>query len=336
MINVPAKILLALAAFAGVAMVGYGIGADDRSGVVLFAAVLVVSLLASFAVMGSAGADPVDADDEEAADAAAATVTYGPTDAAGPSSGPFFAAVAAGLVAVGLAAGTTYVVSGGILALLVAGFWTAQVWREHPSWTPRLGERMGERLLVPSLLPVVALLVTAAIAISLSRILLAVSTNGSIAIAGVVALVILVACAVIAYRPHVGPSAMLGLIALAAVLAGTAGVVGAAAGEREFHPHHEAEHGIEIAAKDTAFDKTELEVEAGEQVHVDFHNEDEILHNFAVYTPGADNTTVGAPVFAGRPTGEGEVVLEMEIPRPGNYVFVCDFHPNMRGDLVAE
>lgn len=336
MINVPAKIFLALSAFAGVAAIGYAVAGDDRSGVVLFAAVLVVSLFAAFAVMGSAGADPVDADDADEADAAAATVTHGPADVGRPSAGPFLAALAIGLVAVGLAEGPAYVVGGGLLGLVIAALWTAQVWREHPSFTPRLGERLGERLLVPSLLPLVALVTTAVIAISVSRILLAVSKDGSIVIAGVAALVILLACAFVAYRPRVGPGALLGLIVVAALVAGGAGVYGAAAGEREFHPHHEGEHEIEVVAKDTAFEQKKLEVPAGEEVHVAFHNEDPILHNFAVYTPGADNTTVGDPVFAGRPAIEREVILQMEIAKPGNYVFVCDFHPNMRGDLVAE
>lgn len=336
MINVPAKILLALSAFAGVAAVAFAVAGDDRSGVVLFGAVLVVSLFAAFAVMGSVGADPVDADDAEEADAAAATVTHGPTDVARPSAWPFFAALAAGLVAVGLAEGPAYVVSGGLLALVIAGLWTAQVWREHPSWTPRLGEKMSQRLLVPSLLPIVALGLTAVIAISMSRSLLAVSKDGSIIIAGVAALVILIVCALVASRPRVGPSAMLGLIAIGAVVAISTGVWGAAAGEREFHPHHAEEHEIEVVAENTAFEQDKLEVHAGEPVVVAFVNHDEVFHNIAVYTPGADDTTVGSPVFAGKPIAEGEVKIDMEIAEPGNYVFVCDFHPNMRGDLVAE
>ena len=336
MINVPAKVFLALAAFAGVASIVYAVAGDDRSGVVLFGAVLVVSLFAAFAVMGSAGADPVDADDTEDADAAAATVTNGPVDVARPSAAPFFAALAAGLVAVGLAEGPAYVVSGGILALIIGALWTAQVWREHPSFTPRISERMGERLLVPSLLPIVALVTTAVIAISISRLLLAVSKDGSIMIAGVAALVILLACALIAYRPRVSSGAVLALLVVAAIAAGGAGIYGAAAGEREFEPREAEEGGIELVAKDTAFDRTKLNVPAREVVVVDFVNRDEVFHNVAVYTPGPDATSVGRPVFAGRPTAEGEVKFEMEIPEPGEYVFVCDFHPNMRGDLVAE
>jgi plastocyanin len=336
MINIPAKILLALAAFAGVTAVAYGAASGDRSGTVLFGAVLVLALFAAFAVMGSAGADPVDADDPDEADAAAAVVTHGPTDVPHPSPWPLLGALAAGLVAVGAAEGPAYVVGGGLLALVVAGLWTAQVWREHPSWTPRLGARMGERLLVPGLLPIVALLTTAVIAISISRILLAVSKDGSIVIAGVAALVILLGCAVIAYRPRITPGVMVGLIAVAALITGTAGVVGAAAGEREFHPHHAEEQEVEIVAQNTAFDKKTLAVQADEPVRVDFVNHDQVFHNFAVYTPGPDATSVGRPVFAGKPTSEGEVQFEMDIAEPGTYVFVCDFHPNMRGDLVAE
>jgi plastocyanin len=336
MINTPAKILLALAAFAGVTAVAYGVASHDRSGAVLFGAVLVVALLAAFAVMGSAGADPIDVDDPQDADAAAAVVSYGPAEVSRPSPWPMLAALAAGLLAVGAAEGPAYVVGGGLLALVVAALWTAQVWREHPSFTPRLGARMGERVLVPGLLPVVALLTTALIAISISRILLAVSKDGSIAVAGVAALVILLTCAVVAYRPHIGPGAMLALIAVAAVFAGTAGVVGAAAGEREFHPEHDEHPTVELVAKDIAFDKKELKVPAGEDVRVDFDNEDETYHNVSVYTPGVDNTSVGMPVFAGRPVFHREELIDMRIPKPGNYVFVCDFHPNMRGDLVAE
>jgi plastocyanin len=340
MINTPAKILLALSAFAGVTAVAYGAASRDRSGAVLFAAVLVVALLAAFAVMGSAGADPLDTDDEDEADAAAAAaaavISHGPDDVTRPSPWPVFAAVAAGLLAVGAAEGPAYVVGGGLLALVVAALWTAQVWREHPSWTPRLGARLGERVLVPGLLPVLTFLLAAAIAISVSRILLAVSKDGSIAIAGAAALSILLGCAAVAYRPRMSGGAMVGLIVVAALFAGTAGVVGAAAGEREFHPEHEDEPGFTIVAKDTAFDKKEVKVPAKEKVRVEFVNRDQLFHNFAVYTPGPDATSVGSPVFAGRPVLGDDEVLEMEIPEPGDYVFVCDFHPNMRGDLVAE
>ncbi|MEY2478651.1 MAG: hypothetical protein QOG87_3966 [Actinomycetota bacterium] len=336
MINTPAKILLALSAFAGVTAVVFGVASGDRSGAVLLGAVMVVALFAAFAVMGSAGADPVDADDTDEADATAAAVTYGPADVPRASPWPLFAALAAGLVVVGAAEGPAYVVGGGLLAVVVGALWTAQVWREHPSFTPRLGARLGERVLVPGLLPVIALLATAVIAIAISRVLLAVSKDGSIVIAGVAALVILLACAAIALRPRITPGAMVGLIAIAAVFTGTAGVWGAAAGEREFHPHHAAEHEITIVAKDTAFDKKKIEVPADEPVVVDFINQDEVFHNLAVYTPGQDATTVGDPVFAGKPTAEGELQFEMDIANPGNYVFVCDFHPNMRGDLVAE
>lgn len=334
MVNTPAKILLALAAFAGVVAVVYGPASGDRTGTILFVGVLVASLLASFAVMGSAGADPIEtaADEEDAA-----PMSFGPADVGRPSGWPLVVAVALGLAAIGGAAGPAWVVAGGLLLLVAVAGWTARVWREHPSFTPHVGARLGERILVPSLLPLAALLVTAVIAISLSRILLAVSKDGSVAIAFVAAAVIFVGCVVIAYRPRLSSGALIGVMALGAVLAGAAGVVGAAAGEREFEPKEEGGEEIRIAAQNTQFDKDRLEVPAKESVRVTFDNKDgEIFHNVAVYRPGAAPEGVGDPVFSSRPITEGELEFDLEIDKPGKYVFVCDFHPNMRGDLVAE
>ncbi|MDQ1374626.1 MAG: hypothetical protein QOJ09_1964, partial [Actinomycetota bacterium] len=272
--------------------------------------------------------DPLDApaDDETAA----ATVTYGPADAARPSPWPLMAALAVGLAALGMAEGAGFAIGGLVLALLVVGGWTAQVWTEHAGWTPRLGARMGQRVMVPGLLPVVALLTVALIAISLSRVLLAVSKDGSVIVAMVAAVTILTTCAVVAYRPRIGPGGLLGLIAVGAVIAGTAGVFGAAAGERTIHPETVEHPGFKIVARNTAFDKTRLTVPAKVPVRVDFANADPIFHNFAVYT------TDGTPVFAGRPVNHKEEVFDMTIPAPGTYTFVCDFHPSMKGDLVAE
>lgn len=334
MVNTPAKILLALAAFAGVVGVVYGPASGDRTGAILFAGVLVASLFAAFAVMGSAGADPVEtaADEEDPA-----PMSFGPADVGRPSIWPLVVAVALGLVAVGGAAGPAWVVSGGLVLLVAVAGWTARVWREHPSFTPHVGARLGERILVPSLLPLAALLVTAVIAISLSRILLAVSKDGSVAIAFVAAAVIFAACVVVAYRPRLSSNALFGLMALGAVLAGAVGVVGAAAGEREFHPHDDHGDAIHISAQNTQFDKDEIEVPAEEAVHVTFDNHDhDIFHNVAVYRPGAEPEGLGDAVFSSRPITEGEIEFELEIAEPGKYVFVCDFHPNMRGDLVAE
>ncbi len=117
----------------------------------------------------------------------------------------------------------------------------AKVWSEDPTWTPRLHERVSFRLLVPVGLPVAMFLLAATIAISLSRILLAVSKNGSVLIAIVAAVVILGACSWVAMRPRVTSSTVVVLAAAAVVSVAGAGITGVAAGEREFHPH-EAHH----------------------------------------------------------------------------------------------
>jgi plastocyanin len=105
--------------------------------------------------------------------------------------------------------------------------------------------------------------------------------------------------------------------------------VGAAAGEREIHPEGAETPTIEVLAKNTSFSKNHYDVPAGKKVEVDFTNADAVFHNFAVYAKD------GKPVFAGRPVVHKAEKLQMEIPEAGDYVFVCDFHANMKGDLVA-
>lgn len=329
MVNTPAKIFLTLAAFAGVTAVAYGVASGDRSGGVLFTAVLVAAVIAALAIMGAAGADPLDPDEDDAAEGA--VVSYGPADAARPSPWPLLGALAAGLVAVGAAEGPAYVVAGGILVFLVAAGWTAQAWTEDPRWTPARNERLGQRVMVPGLLPVVAFAVAAFIAISFSRVLLAVSKDGSVAVALAIAVLILTMASVVAYRPRLGAGALVGVVAVGAVLALSAGVLGAAAGEREFRPEQEERPAISIAAENTAFDKKKLVVPANEKSKGEFANKDEIFHNFAVYT------TDGKPLFSSRPVEAKEEVFELRPLAPGTYTFLCDFHPDaMKGVLVVK
>jgi plastocyanin len=326
MISPAAKLLLVLSGASGVLAVGYGIADGERGGAVLLVAACVAALLAAVAVIGALGPDLVE---DPQPDEVPAPVTFGPVDAARPSPWPLVVAVAATTIAVGAAEGPAYVVGGGIVALVAALGWVAQAWREHPSFSPRIRARLSSRVVVPGLLPVLAFLVAAVIAISVSRILLAVSKNGSVAVALTAATVILAACAVVATRPRLSSSALGALAVVGALLAGTAGIVGAAAGERTIHPETSEIPVIVVVAKNTQFTKDHYEVPAGEKVEVDFRNEDAVFHDFAVYRED------GTPVFAGRPVVHRDEKLEMKIPESGTYTFVCDFHPNMKGDLVA-
>jgi plastocyanin len=82
-----------------------------------------------------------------------------------------------------------------------------------------------------------------------------------------------------------------------------------------------------IVSEDLAFEPTEAEVPAGEPVVIVDENRDSVAHNVHLTdAPGSPKT----PLQGGPSVQAMEVTLE-----PGEYTYVCDLHPNMRGTLRA-
>lgn len=332
MLSIVSKLLFALSGVALAFAAGYGLAVHERSGVALFVSLAVAAFAAGVFTAGSAVLDvaPVVPADAPPPERRATT-----TGAAPRGTGWSLAAAAAlTFLAASAAIGGPVVVAGVLAVVVAAAGWYGRVWSEHPRWTPRLRERVSMRLLVPVGLPVATFLLAAVIAVSVSRILLAVSKNAAVLVALVVAVAILGACWWVASRPRLGSSVVVALAALAAASMVGAGIAGAVAGEREFHPHHEEDHPLHVVAHDIKFDKDKLVVPAGEEVTIEFVNKDDVFHNIAVY----ESTDLAAdPVFNGRGfPGHDEVTYRFRAPPPGEYVFVCDFHPNMVGAFVAE
>lgn len=333
MLSLVSKLLLAVSGVGLVLALAYAVAVDERSGTMLFVFLAAAALVAAVATAGSAVPDhappvPADAPPPQRR----ATTTGSPARGSGWPAG---AALATALLAGSAAVGGPVVLTGVIAVVVATAGWFAKVWSEDPTWTPRVRERVSMRLLVPVGLPVAMFLLTATIAISVSRILLAVSKNAAVLIALVVAIAILGACAWVATRPRVGSSAVLALVALATVSVAGAGITGVAAGEREFHVHEEHGEVVHIRAEEVKFDKSTITVPAAEKVEIEFVNEDEgVYHNVAVYEGDAPDA---APVFNGEGfAGHDERTYVLETPPPGAYVFVCDFHPNMKGAFVVE
>lgn len=336
MINDAAKYLLTISGATALAAVIYGAAVGDRAGAFLLGFVSLASLIAALATIGSGVIDypdePADADTD---DDAPSPAVREPEPPARPSPWPSLVAVSAGTIAVGAAVGAPLVVAGALIALVPFAGWLAQVWREHPSWSPELSRRMDDRLVLPVALPLAMFALAAVIAISFSRLLLAISKDASTVIAMVVATLILLVCAFVASRPRLGGGAVAVLAVVAALATGTAGVVGAAAGEREFPHEGEKETPTQdVVARNSQFEPTRLEFPANREVKVEFSNEDEeIFHNVSVYEGEGPQSR---PIFNGRPITGGEEVYELRTPRPGSYRFVCDFHANMVGEFVIK
>lgn len=338
MFSLATKLHLALAGFAGACALVYMAAVGDRSGWVLLLIAGCAFLVAALA--GLAG----DVDDRAIAssDGDATEVAVTPDAAGQPSVWPLAAAVAATAFAVSLAYGAVVFTLAAVLAAVALGGWFARVWREHPTFTPKVARRLDDRLVAPVLLPVGTFLVVLFIGAGISRVLLAVNADMAALIAIVVAIVLIAGLYLIAARPNLSSSALtlIGVVALAALLAG--GVAGAAKGERAFHHEAEGHEPVEFIARQVQFvePQGELTVEAGSDVSIRFVNEDVgIYHNVAVYeeVAGPDGSTLqGAPIFNGKPIPSGELDYKFKAPkRAGTYLYICDFHTNMKGELVV-
>ena len=333
MLNLVSRAMLALAAVSAVLAGAYFVADGERTGVALLAFLALAALVAGLTTAGNAVPDVAPPVDPDAPPPGHTTVSATAPIASG---WPAAAAVSVTVLAIGAAVGVPVVLGGLLLVLVATAGWFARTWSEHPSWTRPVRQRVSSRLLAPVGLPVGGFLLAALIAVSMSRILLAVSKDAATIVALLAAVAILSACAWVASRPRLGSSVIMALSVLAATSMVGAGIAGAVGGERHFEKHHEEEHPLVVRAKEIKFSQDIIKVKAGKDVHLEFVNEDgETFHNVAVYdgSGGPDSK----PVFNGEGfAGHDERLYEFKAPPPGTYTFVCDFHPNMKGTFVSE
>ena len=195
-----------------------------------------------------------------------------------------------------------------------------------------------DRVVLPILLPIVMLLVIAAVLFGFSRILLSLTADAATAIALIVALSILVVAAVVASRSVVRASSlgsMLGAIAGVAMLAGGIALIAVGTGGEKEGGGSGSPVTISLTAKGLAFDKTKLSVPAGNPFAIAFDNQDAgIQHDVQIF----DNEGfTGTPLLNGEiVTGPAKVTYEAPALDPGTYFFHCSVHPaQMHGTIDA-
>lgn len=332
MLNLGTRVYVTAAIVGIIAAVAYGVAVGDRAGAdLLLVAAGAAAVLAAVTAFG-VGADsaprvPADAPAPERKNA------YTEGDVPSASAWPFVAAVALAGIGLATVAGAQWLAFAGVLSLVPAAGWLAHVWREHPSFSPRVRERVVERFLAPVGMPVLGVLAVAVMAISVSRVLLAVPDKASTAAAFGVAVVVLIALAMIASRPALRSSAIIGVGAVAVVGMLAAGAIGAKAGERNFEHEGSGPPTRNVVAHNVQFSTATLSFPADTDVQIRFTNRDPATyHNVAFYTSAdADRK----PLFNGKPVpGPERILYRTHTPAAGTYTFFCDFHPNMTGKLV--
>jgi len=90
---------------------------------------------------------------------------------------------------------------------------------------------------------------------------------------------------------------------------------------------------VELTAAQIAFDKTELQVPAGQPFQITFINNDaSVPHDVAI----RQGSPTGTEIFKGEVvTGVATVTYDVPALVAGTYGFVCTIHPNMTGTLTA-
>ena len=201
------------------------------------------------------------------------------------------------------------------------------------------------RVPLPIVIPLLSLLVIAAVTIGMSRILLSVPKEVAVIIACAVAANILITCAVLANRPETARRTWPELLIVAtypllvgALLAGMniESTPHAAEGAHEgpAAPSGGAAGGDTISAANVAFDTTDLQFTAGEEADLTFVNNDaaSIQHNVSIYEEEG-----GEALFEGEviPGGQ-EVTYAIPALKKGEYYFQCDVHPGMNGTVTVQ
>ncbi|MDQ3107389.1 MAG: cupredoxin domain-containing protein [Actinomycetota bacterium] len=326
MFNAASKLYFALAGLAIVIGFGYVIGTADRVGFTNLAVAGVAALGLGLGAFAFVPREPITVPVDEPADRRPADTTDVPV----ASNWPPLAALALGLLAAGAALESSLILLGVVVGLVAAFSWFGQVWREHPSWTQAMTDRINSRFVVPFGLPGTIFLLAGVGVVALSRLFLAVSVEAAPIIGIVIAFALLGGFYLVSTRQLARPAlASLATISVGLVLA--AGVAGALKGEREFH-HGEGESEFTIAAENIAFDKDQLDFPAATEVSLAFENLEAVPHNVSIYdAKGGDAIYTGEILNT-----EGDITYDFTTPEAGSYYFQCDVHPDqMNGEVLV-
>ena len=219
---------------------------------------------------------------------------------------------------------------------------------------PDLVEEVRVRVPLPIVIPGVAIVVIGLVAFGVSQILLNVPKHVAVALALVMAVNVLGACAYVALKPTPmtsGTWAELFVVLTYPVVIGVVltqtGIAGAETGHEEHPPGAGGEggnHAPQNPAEPTSevaitavpslkWDTDALAVNASEPLTVTVDNEDTSVHNFSIY----EDDTLEKEIFIGEEVAANASIEEDVDPlKKGEYYFQCDYHPSMNGTLTAE
>lgn len=162
-----------------------------------------------------------------------------------PTTGSFWPVVAAfgaAIMLVGLVLTPVMFVAGVVIAVLAGIEWMMDAWADRATGDPVANKALRDQVMAPFEIPIGGIIGAALLALAVSRVFLAVSKNGAVIAAGVIAVIIFGLGILYAARPKMSKNVVAGLVLATGVAILAGGVIAAVQGERDFE-HHGEEHG---------------------------------------------------------------------------------------------
>jgi hypothetical protein len=155
------------------------------------------------------------------------------------SYAPALAALGGGVMVLGAALGAPAYIAGALALVVAGGLWMSDTWREHPLSTPKLSAQVSRSFSLPIVMPLLALVLIAFIAISFSLVFFSFPESQSYIVASVIAVLIFGGGFILAFLPAKANRAkFLAMTALLLTTIAALGVFGYVRGE----PEHEGGH----------------------------------------------------------------------------------------------
>jgi hypothetical protein len=159
------------------------------------------------------------------------------------SYAPALAALGGGVMVLGAALGAPAYIAGALALVVAGGLWMSDTWREHPLSTPKLSAQVSRSFSLPIVMPLLALVLIAFIAISFSLVFFSFPESQSYIVASVIAVLIFGGGFILAFLPAKANRAkFLAMTALLLTTIAALGVFGYVRGEPEHGSHKEGTH----------------------------------------------------------------------------------------------
>lgn len=157
---------------------------------------------------------------------------------------PVVGAFGVGTLAIGLVLHSAVFVTGLVICGVVAIEWLMDAWADRATGDSEANQALRNRLMAPIEIPLLGAAIVGVGVLATSRILLATSKLWSVAVAGIVSVVILILAIVFVNKPRINKNVLAASVLVAAVALLAGGVVATVIGERDFE-HHETvdDHG---------------------------------------------------------------------------------------------